>query len=500
MGAYVMALDQGTTSSRAIIFDRSASVAALAQKEFPQIFPRPGWVEHDPLVIWATQHGVASEAMELAGIRFSDLEAIGIANQRETSVIWDRHTGVPVYNAIVWQDRRTAELCGELEAAGHAERIREKTGLVLDAYFSGTKIAWMLENVPGARDRAERGELLFGTVDSWLLWKLSGGAVHATDPSNAARTLLFNLHSGTWDPEILSLLGIPEAMLPRILPSSGRFGTTDPKIFGAAVPVTGIAGDQQAAMYGQACHRPGMAKNTYGTGCFLLMNTGISPAVSGSRLLTTVGWKKRDEPTVYALEGTVFVAGAAVQWLRDGLGIIRSSSEVERLAASVPHSDGVFLVPAFTGLGAPYWDPYARGLLLGISRGTSKAHVARAALDSIAFQSHGVLEAMQRDAATPLTELRVDGGASRNNLLMQFQADMLGLPVVRPKVTETTALGAAFLAGLETGFWESEEAIAALWQEEARFEPKMRNEERDELLALWNRAVQRSLQWAGDNL
>ncbi len=496
MSDFILALDQGTTSSRAILFDRKGSIAAVAQKEFPQLFPKPGLVEHDPMAIWATQHGVAAEALSQAGARLTDLAAIGITNQRETAVVWDKRTGEPVHNAIVWQDRRTAEACRALADAGHAGLIRQKTGLVIDAYFSGTKAAWILDNVPGARRRAERGELLFGTVDTWLLWKLSGGKVHATDPSNASRTMLFNINTGEWDAELLSLLRVPAAMLPVVRPSSSVFGETDPGVFGAAVPIAGIAGDQQAATYGQACHKPGMAKNTYGTGCFMLLNTGNAPVASQNRLLTTVAWQKSGEKTVYALEGTVFVAGAAVQWLRDGLGIIRSSGEVEGLAASVPDNGGVVLVPAFTGLGAPHWDPYARGCLMGLTRGSTKAHIARAALESIAFQTHGVLTAMHKDAGRGLTELRVDGGASRNNLLMQFQADILDLPVVRPFVTETTALGAAYLAGLAVGFWASEADIAAQWQEERRFLPGMPATRRDALLERWHAAVERSKGWA----
>ncbi|MDL2272185.1 glycerol kinase GlpK [Desulfovibrio sp. OttesenSCG-928-I05] len=495
MKRYILALDQGTTSSRAILFDHAGMPVSTAQKEFPQIFPRPGWVEHDPQTIWATQVGVAGEVLAQARVPFSSIAAIGITNQRETTIIWDKNTGEPVYNAIVWQDRRTASVCDTLVRNGHADMIRKKTGLIPDAYFSGTKAAWILDSVEGARARAEKGELLFGTVDTWLLWQLTAGRVHATDPSNASRTMLYNINTNSWDDELLELIGVPRAMLPEVRPSGGVFGETDPAVYGATIPIAGIAGDQQAATYGQACHKPGMAKNTYGTGCFMLLNTGSSPVLSENKLLTTVGWRCGEGETVYALEGSVFIAGAAVQWLRDGLGIIKSSSEVEQLALTVPDNGGLYLVPAFTGIGAPHWDPYARGAMLGITRGTTAAHLARATLESIAFQAAGVLSAMQEDAKNPLTELRVDGGASTNNLLMQFQADILNLPVVRPKVTETTALGAAYLAGLSTGFWESEEEIAAQWQEDARFTPSMASDRREELLANWQKAVARSLAW-----
>ena len=495
MKQYVLALDQGTTSSRAIIFNHSGLPVATAQKEFPQIFPKSGWVEHDPQTIWATQAGVAGEVLARARIPFSSIAAVGITNQRETTIVWDKKTGEPVYNAIVWQDRRTAPACDALIQNGHAGMVRDKTGLIPDAYFSGTKIAWILDNVDGARKRAEKGELLFGTVDTWLLWQLSAGRIHATDPSNASRTMLFNITTREWDEELLELIAVPRAMLPEVRPSGGVFGHTDPDVYGASIPIAGVAGDQQAATYGQACHKPGMAKNTYGTGCFMLLNTGSSPVFSEHKLLTTVGWKNGDNPTVYALEGSVFIAGAAVQWLRDGLGIISSSSEIEKLARRVPDNGGLYLVPAFTGIGAPYWDPYARGAMLGITRGTTAAHLARATLEAIAFQAAGVLSAMQEDAGKPLTELRVDGGASTNNLLMQFQADILNLPVVRPTVTETTALGTAYLAGLATGFWESEEEIASQWQEDARFLPAMENDRREELLAGWRKAVARSLAW-----
>ncbi len=492
---FILALDQGTTSSRAILFDREGTPLAVAQKEFPQIYPQPGRVEHDPTAIWSTQLGVAVEALAKAGRNLSEVAAVGIANQRETTVIWEKKSGDPVCNAVVWQDRRTAAMCDALVKDGHAPLIQAKTGLVVDAYFSGAKAAWILDRVPGARARAEAGELLFGTVDSWLLWKLTGGAVHATDPSNASRTMLYNIRTGDWDEELLALLRVPRAMLPRIMPSSGIFGETSPAVFGAAVPVAGIAGDQQAATFGQACLRPGMVKNTYGTGCFMLLNTGGEAIFSSSRLLTTVAWQQGADALTYALEGAVFAAGAAVQWLRDGLGIIDSAPEVEKLAASVPDSGGVVLVPAFTGLGAPHWDPYARGCVFGLTRGATRAHLARATLESIAFQVVGVLSAMQQDAKTPPAELRVDGGASTNNLLMQFQADILNIPVVRPTITETTALGAAYLAGLGVGFWDSPAAIAGQWKKERVFEPAMEPARREEMLAVWRKAVARALHW-----
>ncbi len=496
MPSFILALDQGTTSSRAILFNREGAPVAVAQKEFPQIYPRPGWVEHDPTAVWSSQLGVATEVLAKTGRHFADIAAIGITNQRETTVVWEKATGNPIYNAIVWQDRRTANVCEALAKDGHAALIHRKTGLVIDSYFSGTKAAWILDNVPGAREKATRGELLFGTIDTWLLWKLTGGAVHATDPSNASRTMLYNIRTKEWDDELLGLLRVPRAMLPRVMPSSGVFGETSPEVYGAAIPVAGIAGDQQAATFGQVCLNPGMAKNTYGTGCFMLLNTGNEVIDSSNRLLSTVAWQNGPGPLTYALEGAVFVAGAAVQWLRDSLGIIKTAPEVEKLAASVPDNGGVVLVPAFTGLGAPHWDPYARGSVFGLTRGANAAHLARATLESIAFQVHGVLAAMQKDAKTPLTELRVDGGASGNNLLMQFQADILNLPVVRPKVTETTALGAAYLAGLAVKFWDSPQAIAKQWQKDRVFEPVMAADKRGELLAAWHKAVARSLDWA----
>ncbi|MDB5794314.1 MAG: glpK [Noviherbaspirillum sp.] len=497
MSRYILALDQGTTSSRAILFDHGGRIKGVAQQEFPQIFPQPGWVEHDANDIWHSQLAVARRVLLESGCSAHEIVAIGIANQRETTVLWDRATGEPLAHAIVWQDRRTADMCDTLRGDGRTALFQQKTGLVIDAYFSGTKLKWLLDHIPGARDRAERGELAFGTVDSWLVFKLCGS--HVTDTSNASRTLLFNIHTFAWDEELLRLLDIPPAVLPRIVPSSGLVGGTAEELFGISIPVAGIAGDQQAATFGQACHQPGMAKNTYGTGCFMLMNTGKEAVDSRNNLLTTIGWSRRCEPawqSDYMLEGSVFMAGAAVQWLRDGLGIIQNSSEVEALAASVPDTGGVMFVPAFAGLGAPHWDAYARGAIVGMTRGTTKAHIARAALASIAYQSADVLEAMQRDSTIELQELRVDGGAARNNLLMQFQADVLGVPVVRPVVTETTALGAAYLAGLALGFWGSESEIAAQWKADRRFEPEMSNEERMSRLHAWRRAVDRAAGWA----
>ena len=490
---FVLALDQGTTSSRAILFDRAGTVHAVAQREFAQLFPQPGWVEHDPMEIWASQSGVMAEVLAKAAIAPGDIAAIGITNQRETTVLWERATGRPVANAIVWQDRRTAPLCDALRAAGHEATFARKTGLVLDAYFSGTKLKWLLDHVADARSRAERGELAFGTVDSWLIWNLSGGAAHVTDPSNASRTLMFDIHRGEWDNELLALLDVPRAVLPTVVASSGVCAHA--AFLGAAVPIAGIAGDQQAALFGQACVEPAMAKNTYGTGCFLLLNTGRTAVTSKNHLLSTVAWRRGDT-TDYALEGSVFIAGAVVQWLRDGLKIIRSAAEVEALAASVPDNGGVYLIPAFAGLGAPHWDAYARGAILGLTRGTTGAHLARAALEAIAFQSAEVLRAMEADAGLKLTELRVDGGATTNNLLMQFQADLLGVPVVRPKVAETTALGAAYLAGLAVGYWRDTGDVVANWQVDRRFEPAMSRDRAAALTASWDKAVARSKAWA----
>ncbi len=493
---YILALDQGTTSSRAILFDREGQVAATAQHEYPQHFPRPGWVEHDPLDIWHSQLACAREVLASSGVGAAQVAAIGIANQRETTVVWDRNTGQPLCHAIVWQDRRTAEICDALRAAGKAPLIQRKTGLELDAYFSATKLQWLLTHVPGARIRGERGELAFGTVDSWLAFKLTGR--HVTDVSNAARTMLFNINSLRWDEELLALFGVPASMLPEVVASSEQVGTTREEWFGRAIPLAGIAGDQQAATFGQACQRRGMVKNTYGTGCFMLMHAGEAPPVSHNRLLSTVGWTVAGK-TDYLLEGSVFMGGATVQWLRDGLGIIEQSSDVEALALSVPDSGGVMLVPAFVGLGAPHWDAYARGTIVGMTRGTTSAHIARAAVESIACQSAELLAAMQKDAACAVHEVRADGGAARNDMLMQFQADLLGVPVIRPRVTETTALGAACLAGLAVGFWTSREEIAAQWQAERRFEPQMPAARREQLMARWARAVAHAKSWAEPN-
>lgn len=493
---WVLALDQGTTSSRAILFDAAGRPAAMAQQEFRQLYPRPGWVEHDPEEIWSTQLATAREALAKAGVPAADVAAIGITNQRETTVLWERETGRPVAPAIVWQDRRTADMCHRLKADGAEAVVREKTGLVLDPYFSATKIAWLLDSVDGLRERARRGEIAFGTIDSWLVYRLTGGRVHATDYSNASRTMLFNIHTLEWDEELLELLGrIPRALLPQVLPSSHIYGETEPDLFGAAIPIGGIAGDQQAALFGQACFEPGMAKNTYGTGSFLLMNTGEKPVASRHGLLTTIAWGV-DGSVKYALEGSVFVTGAAVQWLRDGLGIIGTAAETQDLARSVPDTGGVYLVPAFAGLGAPHWDPYARGVLVGITRGTTKAHVARAALEAIAYQSADVVRAMEQEAGVPLRALRVDGGAAVNDFLMQFQADVLDVPVERPAVTETTALGAAYLAGWAAGVWRDRDEIVSQWHLDRRFEPVMDAAQRDRLLGGWRRAVERSLGWA----
>ncbi len=492
----LLALDQGTTSSRAILFDRQGRLLGMAQRAFAQHYPQPGWVEHDASEIWTSQLAVAQEVLRQQGLAAHDVAAIGITNQRETTVLWDRATGQPLAPAIVWQDRRTAAACDALRAAGHEPLVQHKTGLVLDAYFSATKLAWLLDQVPGARARAERGELAFGTVDSWLVWRLTGGRVHATDPSNASRTLLFNRHTQAWDDELLASFNIPRSVLPEVRPSSGNFGETDPALLGGAIPIAGVAGDQQAATFGQACFREGMAKNTYGTGCFMLMNAGTAPVVSHHRLLGTVGWVLDGQAPVHCLEGSVFMAGATVQWLRDGLQIIQNAGEVEALAASVPDSGDVCLVPAFTGLGAPHWDGHARAALLGMTRGTTRAHIARAALDAIALQSAEVFDAMTADAGVPLRELRVDGGASANNLLMQLQADALGVPVVRPRITETTALGAAYLAGLAAGVWRDTDELAALWQVDRVFEPAWGADRRQALRARWAQAVERSRGWA----
>ncbi len=491
----VLALDQGTTSSRAIVFDANGSVRGVAQKEFGQSYPRPGWVEHDPNEIWSSQSGVVSEALAAANTGADDVHAIGITNQRETTVLWDRATLQPVAPAIVWQDRRTASEVERLAAREGAEAlVRERSGLVMDAYFSASKLAWLLDHVTGARRRAERGELAFGTVDSWLVARLTRGEVHVTDVSNASRTALFNLHTLDWDDDLLELWNIPRAVLPEVRGSSEVYGHVASGLPCAGAPIAGIAGDQQAATFGQACFTPGQAKNTYGTGCFLVLNTGDTPVPSEHRLLTTVAWRRPGELR-YALEGSIFVAGAVVQWLRDGLGVIRRSEDVEALATSVDDTGGVYLVPAFAGLGAPHWDPYARGTIVGMTRGTTAAHIARAALEAIAYQALDVIQAMEGDAGRPLAELRVDGGASRNDHLMQFQADMLGVSVVRPLITETTALGAAYLAGLATKLWSGPDEVAAQWREERRFEPSMNDQERDDRLGGWHRALQRAKGW-----
>jgi glycerol kinase len=494
MKQYILALDQGTTSSRAILFDHDGRLCGSAQREFPQHFPRPGWVEHDAADIWDSQLGCARQVLREAGVAAAQVAGIGIANQRETTVVWDRATGEPIAPAIVWQDRRTADACERLRAQGHAGLIQDLTGLELDAYFSATKLAWLLDHVAGARARAGRGELAFGTVDSWLVFRLTGR--HVTDVSNASRTMLFNISDLRWDERLLALFDIPPEMLPQLVSSSEVVGHCHAEWFGQPIAVAGIAGDQQAATFGQACHRQGMAKNTYGTGCFMLMHAGAQPVASRNRLLATVGWRIGGA-TDYLLEGSVFMGGATVQWLRDGLGIIEHAWEVEALALSVPDNGGVYLVPAFAGLGAPHWDPYARGTLVGMTRGSGRGHIARAALEAIAYQSAQLLAAMQKDAACPVTEVRADGGAARNDLLMQFQADLLGVPVVRPKVTETTALGAAWLAGLALGFWQTREEIAAQWQAERQFDPTMSVDQRDSLMATWARAVARSRGWAG---
>jgi glycerol kinase len=491
---YVLALDQGTTSSRAILFDRDGGPVAVGQREFRQIFPQPGWVEHDPREIFTTQRDVAREALRKANVPLKDVMAIGITNQRETTIVWDRQTGEPIHNAIVWQDRRTASLCKDLRDVGAESLIRERTGLVIDPYFSGTKIAWLLDQVPGARARADIGELAFGTVDTWLVWQLTGNRTHVTDVSNASRTLLFNIHNNDWDEELLRLLRVPRAILPEVHLSTHAFGMVPAGVFGEPLIIGGIAGDQQAAMFGQACHSAGMAKNTYGTGCFMLLHTGDKVVQSANGLVSTACAQTRGKE--YALEGSVFVGGAVVQWLRDQLEFFSSSSEVEKLAASVLDSGDVFVVPAFTGLGAPYWDPNARGTIIGLTRGTTKAHIARAAVESIAFQSAELLEAMQKDAGEKLSELRVDGGATANDLLMQFQADLLGVPVIRPRVLETTALGAAYLAGLTVDLWKSRDELAQQWKVERRFEPRMDVPDRHARMARWREAVDRARNWA----
>ena len=497
MSEYILALDQGTTSSRAILFDRQGQPVASAGHPIRQIYPQSGWVEHDPQEIWQSQLASAREVLAAAGARASQVAAIGITNQRETTILWDRQTGEPLANAIVWQCRRTAPLCKELKARGLEPSFRQKTGLVIDPYFSGTKVAWILDNIPGARARAERGQLLFGTVDCWLLHKLTGGRIHATDYSNASRTLMFNISRLAWDEDILRELAVPSSLLPAVLPSCGVFGEAEPSLLGAALPIAGIAGDQQAALFGQACFRVGMGKNTYGTGCFVLMNVGHDSLPLGSSLITTIAWGL-GQGVEYALEGSIFIGGAAVQWLRDGLGLIATAAESEAVAASVPSSEGVYVVPAFVGLGAPHWDPLARGTIVGISRGTARAHLVRATLEAIAFQTRDVIETMESECGLTLPELRADGGAAANDLLMQIQADILGREVVRPAVTETTALGAAYLAGLAVGFWKGQDELASNWRVDKRFEPRMEASQREELYQGWKRAVERAKGWASE--
>lgn len=498
MPHYILSLDQGTTSSRSLVFDKQGNIVSQAQKEFRQHYPQPGWVEHDANEIWSTQFGTMAEAVAKAGINMKQIAGIGITNQRETTVVWDKKTGQPVYNAIVWQDRRTAAFCDELKSAGKAEMVRQKTGLVIDAYFSATKLKWILDNVNGARDRAAKDELAFGTIDSWLTWKLTNGDVHVTDVSNASRTMLFNIHTLQWDEELLKLFDIPISILPAVKPSSKIYGVTGNIIPDSRIPIAGIAGDQQAALFGQLCTQPGMVKNTYGTGCFMLMNTGEKAIASSNNLLTTIAWQI-DGKTAYALEGSVFIAGAVVQWLRDELKIIRTSAEVEKLSAQVKDAEGVYIVPAFAGLGAPHWNQYARGCIFGLTRGSNNAHIARAALDSIAYQTFDVLKAMEADAGINIAELRVDGGATVNNQLMQFQSDILNCKVVRPVITETTALGAAYLAGLAVGYWKNIAEIKEQWQAEKTFAPALNDEKRKELVKGWQRAVKASITWADNN-
>jgi glycerol kinase len=494
MSKYILSFDQGTTSSRAILFDHQGQIHATSQKEFQQIFPKPGWVEHDPLEIWSTQMGVATEAISMKGLSENNVAAIGITNQRETTVVWNKITGQPIYNAIVWQDRRTADFCDNLKKQGHAKMVQEKTGLVIDSYFSGTKINWILDNVEGARDLANKGELIFGTIDTWLVWKLTNGKVHVTDVTNASRTMLFNIHTLQWDTELLKLLNVPVSMLPEVKSSSEVYGHTTQLFAHHEIPIAGIAGDQQSALFGQMCTEPGMVKNTYGTGCFMLMHTGEKAVSSKNNLLTTIALQINGH-TYYALEGSVFIGGAVVQWLRDGLHLIRNSSEVEALAKQVEETDGVYLVPAFAGLGAPYWNQHARGTIVGITRGTSSAHIARAALESIAFQSYDLLKAMEADAGIPIAELRVDGGATHNNLLMQFQSDIVNTKVTRPTMVETTALGAAYLAGLAVGFWKDIEELRSKWQIDQTFQPTAKEEKRKDWILGWERAIKATNNW-----
>ena len=492
--SYILALDQGTTSCRAILFDQSGGMRAVAQKEFTQIYPRAGWVEHDPMEIWSVQLAVARQVLAQAGVDAKAVDAIGITNQRETTVVWDRRTGQPIHNAIVWQDRRTARFCDELKGRGLSELIARKSGLVIDAYFSASKLRWLLDNVPGARQRAALGELAFGTIDTWLAWNLTGGRLHVTEPSNASRTMLFNLRTGAWDDELLAVFDVPREVLPEVRSSSEIYGETAHEIFGAPIPIAGMAGDQQAALFGQNCFHRGLAKNTYGTGCFMLMNIGLEPAPSRHQLLTTVAWQAGGQ-TEYALEGSVFVGGAVVQWLRDGLGLIKSSAEVEALAGSVADAGGVYLVPAFAGLGAPHWDQYARGTITGLTRGTTAAHLARAALEGIAFQVADVLDVMKEDSGISLSELRADGGAAANNLMMQFQSDILRVPVIRPKIIETTALGAGYLAGLATGFWKDQDEVQRVWEADRTFEPQLSADEAAHRRRRWGEALQRAREW-----
>ena len=497
---YILSLDQGTTSSRAIIFDHNGAIIARAQKEFTQYYPKSGWVEHDPEEIWSTQAGVAAEATTQAGLNGTNISAIGITNQRETTIVWDRTTGKPIHRAIVWQDRRTSEMCDRLRSQGWSEKIRDKTGLIIDAYFSATKVQWILDNVDGARKKAEEGKLAFGTIDSWLIWKFTRGRKHLTDVTNAARTMLFNIHEMSWDAEILELFDIPESMLPEVKPSSYEFGHTATTIFASKVPIGGVAGDQQSALFGQMCTEPGMIKNTYGTGSFMVLNTGKEPIKSQHNLLTTIAWQLEGQPVNYALEGSIFVTGAVVQWLRDGLGVIKSSGDVEKLANTEPDNGDVYLVPAFVGLGAPHWDQYARGTIVGLTRGSTAGHIARAALESMGYQTMDVLEAMRADSGIEIKELRVDGGATVNNTLMQFQSDIIQLPTVRPKILETTAIGAAYLAGLTVGYWKDTEEIRSQWQIDKRFEPQMDPNQVEEYTRGWRKALDRSKSWVDHEL
>ncbi|MEM9361678.1 MAG: glycerol kinase GlpK [Bacteroidota bacterium] len=498
MSQYILALDQGTTSSRAVVVDKQGTIVSVAQKEFTQIFPKPGWVEHDATEIWATQAGMAAEAVSKKGIKGDQIAAIGITNQRETVVVWDKNTGEPVYNAIVWQDKRTSAYCDELKSQGKSEMIREKTGLVIDSYFSGTKVKWILDNVEGARKKAEAGDLVLGTIDTWLIWKMTEGRLHVTDVTNASRSLIFNINTMDWDDELLELLTIPKSMLPEVKQSSEVYGHTGPNFFAAKIPIAGIAGDQQAALFGQMCTKQGMVKNTYGTGCFMLMNIGENPIVSKNNLLTTVAWKINGK-TEYALEGSIFIAGAVVQWLRDSLKVIKNSSDVEDLAGSIDSSEGVYFVPAFAGLGAPHWNQYAQGTIFGLTRGSTDAHIARAALESIAYQTMDILKAMEADSGISIKELRVDGGATVNNMLMQFQADVLNTVAVRPKIVETTVMGAAYLAGLAVGFWESAEEIQKIWETDIRFNPTTEREAIENGIKGWYRAIEALEHWTKTN-